>query len=52
MGASVSPSCAGYMGHPFKKSLFDNDDSAFQAPFLRTEVLSSQYRSLYDLIVE
>ena len=44
MGASVSPSCAGYMGHSFKKSLFDNDDSAFQAPFLRTEVLSSQYR--------
>jgi len=31
------------MGHPFKKSLFDNDDSAFQAPFLRTDVLSSQY---------
>jgi hypothetical protein len=23
------------MGHPFKKSLFDNDDSAFQAPFLQ-----------------
>jgi len=31
------------MGHPFKKSLFDNDDDAFQAPFLRTEVLSSQH---------
>src|SRR5438876_12219688 len=32
------------MGHPFKKSLFNNDDSAFQTPFLRTDVLSSQYR--------
>ena len=31
------------MGHPFKKSLFDNDDSAFQTPFLRTDVLSSQH---------
>ena len=31
------------MGHPFEKSLFDNDDSAFQAPSLRTDVLSSQY---------
>jgi len=34
------------MGHPFKKSLFDNDDSAFQTSFLRTDVLSSQHRSL------
>ena len=32
--------CAGYIGHPYKKSLFDNDFSAFQAPFLRTDVLS------------
>ena len=24
----------GYLAHPFKKSLFDHDDSAFQAPFL------------------
>src|SRR5260221_11853616 len=32
------------MGHSFKKSLFNNDDSAFQTPFLRTDVLSSQYR--------
>ena len=24
----------GYLAHPFKKSLFDNDDSTFQAPFL------------------
>jgi hypothetical protein len=36
--------CAGYVGHPFKKSLFDNDDNAFQALFLRTDVLSSQHR--------
>jgi len=36
--------CAGYMGHPFKKSPFDNDDYAFQTPFLRTDVLSSQHR--------
>ena len=32
------------MGHSFKKSLFNNDDSAFQTPFLRIDVLSSQYR--------
>jgi len=31
------------MRHPFKKSLFDKGDSAFQALFLRTDVLSSQY---------
>ena len=24
----------GYLAHPYKKSLFDHDDSAFQAPFL------------------
>ena len=36
--------CAGYMRHPFKKSLFDRDDYAFQAPFLRTDVQSSQHR--------
>jgi hypothetical protein len=36
------------MGHPIKKSLFDNDDSAFQAPFVRTDVLSSQYTSIVD----
>jgi hypothetical protein len=35
--------CAGYLGHLYKKSLFDNDDSALQAPFVRTDVLSSQY---------
>jgi hypothetical protein len=35
--------CAGYMRHPFKKSQFDNDDAAFQVPFLRTDVLSSQH---------
>jgi hypothetical protein len=29
-------SCAGYMGYPFKKYLFDNDDYAFQAPVLAT----------------
>ncbi len=39
--------CAGSMGHPFKKSLFDNDDSAFQTPFVRTDVLSSQYNRKY-----
>ena len=37
-----NPTCAGYMRHPLKKSLFDNDDYAFQAPFVRTDVLSSQ----------
>jgi hypothetical protein len=42
---TVRMSCADYMGHPFKKSLFDNDDSALQAPFVRTDVLSSQYSS-------
>jgi hypothetical protein len=45
----VTP-CTGYIGHPFKKGLFDNDDSAFQAPFVRTDVLSSQYREHDDLI--
>jgi hypothetical protein len=38
--------CAGYMRHPFKKSLFDNDDYAFQTPFLRTDVLSSLHRQI------
>jgi hypothetical protein len=33
------------MIHPFIKSLFDNDDYTFQAPFLRTDVQSSQHRS-------
>jgi hypothetical protein len=37
---------AGSMDHPFNKSLFDNDDSAFHAPFVRTDVLSSQHRQL------
>ncbi len=37
-------SCAGYMGHPFKKNLSDNDYDGFQVPFLRTDVLSSQHR--------
>src|SRR5260221_12385311 len=32
------------MGHSFKKGLFNADDSAFQTPCLRTDVLSSQYR--------
>ena len=31
------------MDHPFNKSLFDNDDPAFQAPFVRTDVFSSQH---------
>jgi hypothetical protein len=41
--ASQSQDCTGYLRHPFKKSLPDTDD-AFQAPFLRTDVVSSQYR--------
>jgi hypothetical protein len=41
--AIMERECAGYMGHPFKKSLFDNDDSAFQTPFLRTGIPSSQH---------
>jgi hypothetical protein len=36
--------CAGSMDHPFNKSLFDHDDSALQAPFVRTDVLSSPHR--------
>src|SRR5215467_2923523 len=35
--------CTGYLTHPFKKSLPDTN-YAFQAPFLRTDVVSSQYR--------
>jgi hypothetical protein len=38
--------CAGSMDHPFNKRLFDNDDSAFHGPFVRTDVLSSQHRDL------
>ena len=30
--------CSGYLGHPFKKNLFDNDDDTVQAPFLRADV--------------
>jgi hypothetical protein len=33
------------MDHPCNKSLFDNDDSAFHVPFVRTDVLSSQHRA-------
>jgi hypothetical protein len=36
--------CAGSMGHPLKKSLFDNNSYPFQAPILRTDVPWSQYR--------
>jgi hypothetical protein len=43
-GEFSSYPCAGYMGHLYKKGLFDNDLYAFQAPFLRTDVLSSQHR--------
>ena len=39
--------CAGYMGHPFKKSPSDNDYYAFQVPCLRSDVLSSQHRGAY-----
>jgi len=35
--------CTGYIRPPFKKILFANSDYAFQAPFLRTDVLSSQH---------
>ncbi len=41
---SIKGYCAGYKRHPFKKSLFANSDYAFQAPFVRTDALSSQYR--------
>ena len=40
--------CVGYMGHPFKKSLFDNDYYTFQAPSLKTDVLSSQYKRFHS----
>jgi hypothetical protein len=43
--AVLAPSnirCAGYMGHPFKKRLSDNDYYGFQVPFLRTDVPCSQ----------
>jgi hypothetical protein len=39
--------CAGYKRHPFNMSLLANSNYAFQAPFVRTDVLSSQHRS-YD----
>jgi hypothetical protein len=41
-----SDRCAGYMGHPFKKSPSDNDYYAFQVPCLRTDVTSSQRREV------
>jgi hypothetical protein len=44
--ASQGQGCTGYLTHPFKKSLPDTDD-AFQAPFLRTDVVSSQYTPEY-----
>jgi hypothetical protein len=37
------PYCAGSMGHPCKKSLFDNNNYAFQAPILRTDVPWNQH---------
>ncbi len=42
---NLSNYCAGFMGHPFKKSSSDNDYYAFQVPCLRTDVLSSQHSS-------
>jgi hypothetical protein len=43
LGFPLGYTCVGYIGHPFKKSLFDNDYYTFQAPSLRTDVLCSQY---------
>jgi serine/threonine protein kinase len=34
------------MGHPSIKGLFDKDFTAFQASFVRIEVLSSQYKDV------
>jgi hypothetical protein len=34
------------LGHPFKKSLFDHNNYAFQAPFLRTDGPCSQHKDM------
>ena len=44
--AGVWMPCIGSMGHPYKKGLCDHDFSAFQAPFVRTAVLRSQYKDV------